>query len=383
MNWNQMQALVPAPGQAPDYARCLEAFPVLEQAKATPQEPRYHGEGDVWTHTCMVVDALLQSADYLAATPDERGVLFFAALLHDVAKHRTTVVDPVTGRIGQPGHSRKGAVDARILLWEAGAPFALREAVCRLIAVHQVPFYCLEDARRPVSPAWTVHELSWQLDIRLLAALAEADMRGRICADQARVLDSIELFRELAREEGCYGAPKAFVDAHTRLSYFRGADVHPDYPLFQTPGSKVTLMCGLPASGKDSWVREHRQGLPVVSYDDAREALGLKHGENDGKAAHHATDMAKALLREARPFVWNATHLSRQMRSKALDLCYAYGAEVRIVYLEQPREELLRRNGKRDTTLSNKALLGMLHRWELPVPSEAHEVRYEVEGAAA
>ena len=266
---------------------------------------------------------------------------------------------------------------------EAGAPFALREAVCRLIAVHQVPFYCLEDARRPVSPAWTVHELSWQLDIRLLAALAEADMRGRICADQARVLDSIELFRELAREEGCYGAPKAFVDAHTRLSYFRGADVHPDYPLFQTPGSKVTLMCGLPASGKDSWVREHRQGLPVVSYDDAREALGLKHGENDGKAAHHATDMAKALLREARPFVWNATHLSRQMRSKALDLCYAYSAEVRIVYLEQPREELLRRNGKRDTTLSNKALLGMLHRWELPVPSEAHEVRYEVEGAAA
>ena len=81
--------------------------------------------------------------------------------------------------------------------------FALREAVCRLIAVHQVPFYCLEDARRPVSPAWTVHQLSWQLDIRLLAALAEADMRGRICADQARVLDSIELFRELAREEGC------------------------------------------------------------------------------------------------------------------------------------------------------------------------------------
>ena len=196
------------------------------------------------------------------------------------------------------------------------------------------------------------------------------------------MLDSIELFRELAREEGCYGAPKAFVDAHTRLSYFRGADVHPDYPLFQTPGSKVTLMCGLPASGRTPGCASAR-ACPWCPYDDAREALGLKHGENDGKAAHHATDMAKALLREARPFVWNATHLSRQMRSKALDLCYAYGAEVRIVYLEQPRDELLRRNGKRDTTLSNKALLGMLHRWELPVPSEAHEVRYEVEGAAA
>ena len=108
------------PRTAPDHARCLEAFPVLEQAKATPQEPRYHGEGDVDAHP-MVVDALLQSADYLAATPDERGVLFFAALLHDVAKHRTTVVDPVTAASASPA-IRKGAVDARILLWEAGAP---------------------------------------------------------------------------------------------------------------------------------------------------------------------------------------------------------------------------------------------------------------------
>ena len=59
-------------------------------------------------------------------------------------------------------------------------------------------------------------------------------------------------------------AQRPFVDAHTRLSYFRGADVHPDYPLFQTPGSKVTLMCGLPASGKDSWVREHRRARGVL-----------------------------------------------------------------------------------------------------------------------
>ncbi|OZI42069.1 metal-dependent phosphohydrolase [Bordetella genomosp. 5] len=382
MNWNQLSRLVPEARQAFDAAQCLAAFPVLEQARTTPQEPAYHGEGDVWTHTCMVVEALIASQDYALATPHERAVLFFAALLHDVAKYRTTVIDPVTGRIGQPGHSRKGAIDARVLLWEAGMPFDQREAVCRLIAVHQVPFYCLEDTRRPVPPVHTVRALSWQLDIRLLAALAEADMRGRICADQARVLDSIELFRELAREEGCYGQPRAFADAHTRVSYFRGADVHPDYPLFQEPGARVTLMCGLPAAGKDSWVREQRAGLPVVSYDDAREALGLRHGQNDGRAAHYALDRARALLREHQAFVWNATHLSEQMRSRALDLCYAYGAEVEIVYLEQPRAELLRRNNRRDTTLSNKALLGMLHRWELPLPTEAHAVRYEVAVAA-
>ncbi|QQK72121.1 AAA family ATPase [Pectobacterium versatile] len=377
MDWNTIRGLVPASGAQPDFADCLDAFPELQRAKETPQEPRYHGEGDVWTHTIMVVESLLQLPDYQNATREQQEILFFAALLHDVAKYRTTVIDPVTGQIGQPGHSRKGAIDARVLLWDAGVPFAIREAICRLISVHQVPFYCLEDERRRVSPIFTIRELSWQLSITLLATLAEADMRGRICQDQARVLDSIELFRELAREEGCYGQPRSFVDAHTRLSYFRGADVHPDYPLFQEPGSKVTVMCGLPASGKDTWVRTHRPNLPVVSFDDARTELGLKHGENEGKAVHWATDKARSLLRTHEPFVWNATHLSQQMRTRTLDLCYAYGAEVEIVYLERPRQELLRRNGKRDTTLSNKTLQGMLTKWELPSPTEAHDVRYE------
>ncbi|GKX44306.1 hypothetical protein SOASR015_33400 [Pectobacterium carotovorum subsp. carotovorum] len=377
MDWNTIRELVPASGVQPDFADCLDAFPVLQRAKETPQEPRYHGEGDVWTHTIMVVESLLQLPDYQTATREQQEILFFAALLHDVAKYRTTVIDPVTGQIGQPGHSRKGAIDARVLLWDAGVPFAIREAICRLISVHQVPFYCLEDERRRVSPIFTIRELSWQLSIPLLATLAEADMRGRICQDQARVLDSIELFRELAREEGCYSQPRSFVDAHTRLSYFRGADVHPDYPLFQEPGSKVTVMCGLPASGKDTWVRTHRPHLPVVSFDDARTELGLKHGENEGKAVHWATDKARSLLRTHEPFVWNATHLSQQMRTRTLDLCYAYGAEVEIVYLERPRQELLHRNGKRDTTLSNKTLQGMLTKWELPSPTEAHNVRYE------
>lgn len=169
---------------------------------------------------------------------------------------------------------------------------------------------------------------------------------------------------------------RGFADAHMRVSYFRGADVHPDYALFQEPGARVTVMCGLPASGKDTWVAKHRAGLPVVSFDDARAQLGLRHGQNEGMVAHAAVDKAKALLRERQPFVWNATHLSQSMRDKTLDLLYAYQAEVEIVYLERPRDELLKRNGRRNTSLSNKALLGMLRKWEVPAPTEAHQVTY-------
>lgn len=371
-SWKQIAALVPhSAHDSVDWAACLDAFPQLELAKTTPQDPIYHAEGDVWTHTQMVVTELLQDGDYAGLSNEERETVFLAALLHDVAKCSTTQIAD-DGRISQPGHSRRGALDARLMLWEAGAPVARREAVCRLIAVHQVPFFAFADSRRGVSPEFMVRELSWQVDLHLLVLLARADIRGRICPDVGNVLVNIELFRELALEEGCLRKPRHFASAETAVRYFRGAELHPDYALHEEPGSRVIVMCGLPASGKNHWVAQHHAGLPVVSFDDARTELGLRHGENEGAAAHHAVDKAKSLLRAKAAFVWNATHLSRQMRGKTLDLCLAYGAQVELVHLEASRSTLLARNSKRDTTLGNAALLGMLHRWEVPLPTEAH-----------
>src|SRR5262249_18520784 len=37
---------------------------------ATPQDAAYHAEGDVWVHTCMVVEALVADPDW-RALPDE------------------------------------------------------------------------------------------------------------------------------------------------------------------------------------------------------------------------------------------------------------------------------------------------------------------------
>ena len=360
-------------GNQVDFAACLALFPVLEQAKTTPQDPVYHGEGDVWTHTQMVVAELLVLADFQAASESEQRILFLAALLHDVAKYRTTVINE-DGRIGQPGHSKKGALDARILLWELGLPFAEREAVCSLIAVHQVPFFAFEDNRHGHTPQWLCHSLSWQTNVRLLCALAEADMQGRVCADKSRALDNIALLRELAREEGCEQTPKVFANEHTRLRYFQGHEVYPDIALQMPQGSKVTLMCGLPASGKNTWVTQHAGGVPVLSYDDTRQRLGLKYGANEGLVAHTVFEMAKTYLREKQDFVWNATHLSAQMRQKNVAVSLAYDAHVRIAYVEADKATLLKRNQARDSSLSNAKLLQMLKHWEMPSVLEAHQL---------
>lgn len=376
MNWKDLQGLVPETGQSPNFEACLEAIPLLRLAVNANQSAPHHREGTAWVHTQMCIEELLALDGYRRLSRADQETVFLGTLLHDIAKWSTAVVDLETGRISHPGHSRRGAIDARVALWGAGAPFEQREAICRLIQAHQYPMWALASSRTGKSPEYLVRWLSWQMSLKSLALLAEADMRGRICDDAQTALDNIELFRELAQEEGCFESPRQFVNDHTRVSYFRGAEVHPDYPLFQENGSQVTVMCGLPASGKNTWTEKNRKGLPVVSFDDAREELEIKHGGNVGAAVHLAIDRAKALLREKAPFVWNATHLSTQMRQKTLDLLFAYNAEVEIVYLESPPQEILRRNARRNTTLTNAGIEKMLCRWDAPVPTEAHKVAY-------
>lgn len=191
-------------------------------------------------------------------------------------------------------------------------PFALREQICRIITVHQLPFFALAGNKQAQSTEFLVHELSHELDLRLLSAVAHADMKGR--------------------EEGCYGQRKAFADAHTHLCYFRGAGIGPGFAHHQPPGLRVVMMWGLPAPARSTGSR------PILAAcrwcrSMTRAAPGLRHGQNEGAAAHCAVDLATELLRARQIFVWNTTHLSAQLRKQTLDQLYAYDAQVELANL--------------------------------------------------
>lgn len=376
--YKQLQKLTPsATGNDIDWQALLGLMPSLSALADTPQDPIYHAEGDVWTHTRMVCAELVKMPDFQTASEERRFVLFYSCLLHDIGKPACTETTP-EGRVTSRGHSRIGAIDARVLLWRAGVPFLMREQICRIIATHQLPFYVLEGDRSGLAPEFIVRKLSWEVCIRDLVTVAKADTLGRINAGASAAWDNTELFAELAREDGCYDGPRAFPDEATRMRYFLSEGKNsPDHPFFTEPGSAVTVLSGLPASGKDTWVQKHAAGRPVVSFDDAREELGVKHGTAAaGAAVHLVIDRAKALLRKKAPFVWNGTNLSMQMRQKTLDLLYSYGALVEIVYLESDETVIKNRNNRRDTTLTNAGIDKMLHKWEVPLPSEAHKVVY-------
>jgi predicted kinase len=366
--------LVPSPASPRlDWGLIADEFAWFRALADCAQDPVHHGEGNVLVHTRMVVDALFGSTEWPLLPPVERRVLLWAALLHDVAKPASTRVD-VDGRISARGHSYKGQLMARRILWEMGAPFWERERICHLITHHQVPFFLLERK----APERLAHLISLQTRCDLLAILAEADARGRTATDVARLLDNIALFREFCDEQGCLDRPRAFASDHSRFLYFRKDSFPPDYEAYDDCQNRVTLLSGLPASGKDTWIAVHSGDREVISLDGLRAVLGIAPTDGQGAVVAAARERARAALRARRPFVWNATNLSRQIRGSLINLCADYRAKIEIVYVEAGPEELARRNGARRNPIPAKAIERMLERWEVPDLSECHTLRIDL-----
>jgi len=359
-----------------DWAELDTRFDWVRAMRGVPQDPIHHAEGDVWIHTRMVLEALCQLPAWRALDPVEREVVFAASLLHDVAKPRCTRTE-LDGRITSRGHSVRGAVFARLLLWRMGIPFAQREAICGLIRHHQAPFFLIEreDAAR------TARAISQSARCDHLALVAEADARGRHCADLQRLLDNTALFRELCDETGCLHEPALFPSAHARLLYLRGDTSDPLYRPHESFRADVVVMSGLPGAGKDSWVRESLGDWSVVSLDDIRHELDVDPGDAQGPVVAHARELAREHLRAGRRFVWNATNLSRQLRTSVVNLFLDYDARVRIVYVEVPERELRAQNRTRAAAVPGPVIERLFERWEVPAPGEAHEVSYVVRHA--
>jgi hypothetical protein len=288
--------------------------------------------GDVHVHTRLVVEALLADPAWQNLERTERESLFWAALLHDVAKPACTRIE-ADGRVTPPGHSRRGQIMARPILGGMGVPFGQREQICHLVTHHQLPFFLIERER----PEHRAHLISYQTRCDLLAILAAADARGRVCPDAARLLDNIALFTELCREGCCLLQPKAFASPHSRFLYFRLEHRTADCEAFDDWENEATLLSGLSGSGKDTWLAANAGGREVISLDDLRENLDVDPAGPQGAVIAAAREQARTLLRTKRPFVWNATNISRQLKTQLIDLFADYKAKVASSIWRRPK----------------------------------------------
>src|SRR5262249_16741250 len=149
-----------------------------------------------------------------------------------------------------------------------------------------------------------------------LALLAEADVRGRVCSDQSRLLENVALFTEYCREEGCLTGPRAFASEHARFLYFRQPGRHPDAPAHADFRAEGVLMAGRPGAGKDHLVRHNLPDWEVIALDGLRSELDVDPADDQGAVVNRARELAREYLRQGKSFVWNATNVSRQLRTR-------------------------------------------------------------------
>ncbi|NOR60946.1 MAG: AAA family ATPase [Rhodobacteraceae bacterium] len=367
-----MLRLEPFVPHAPDWrvgwAALWPVCPHFAPLDACPQDPLHHGEGDVGIHTRMVVEALVGLPEWRALPPEDRALLFWAACLHDIGKPATTKQED--GRITSRGHSRVGALMAREWLREVGAPFAWREALCGLIAHHQLPFWLNE---RP-SPQRLAISTAQDCRADWLCLHARADALGRICQDQQAVLDNVALAREVFSEAGCLSGPYPFANAESRLAFWERPERAADYPAFEDFRCTAYVMSGLPGAGKDTWIRQNLPQLPMVSLDAIRAQNGVSPRGNQGRVIQAANEQARVHLRARQDFVWNGTNVTRQNRARLTKLLRDYKARIHMVYIEVPPNVGRQQNKGRGRVVPEAVIAGLERKLEPPTLSEAHEV---------
>ena len=112
----------------------LRFFPELQALVGCEQDPHWHPEGDVWTHTglCLDVFAAERSGD-----PWEDLVVGLAVLCHDLGKPEKSY--RAGDRIRSPGHAEAGEAPTRALLARLTDQRDLVDQVLPLVREHGHP----------------------------------------------------------------------------------------------------------------------------------------------------------------------------------------------------------------------------------------------------
>ena len=159
--------------------KALRFFPELEALIGVPQDPTWHPEGCVWTHTLMVVD---EAAKLRVGEEKNDLVLMFGTLCHDFGKPETTIWKD--GHWRSPAHDVMGMQPTEKFLRRLTDEASLIEKVTVLVREHLRPSMLYND-REKVTPG-AIRRLALRVSIPELLLIAEADHFGRTTEDALR-----------------------------------------------------------------------------------------------------------------------------------------------------------------------------------------------------
>jgi len=184
-----------------------QVLPEMEPLYDCPQDAEWHPEGDVWTHTLMVIDESRRRNDDLDRA--RLATVMLGAVCHDLGKPATTQF--IDGRIRSLDHEEQGVAPASALLdrlnVNAFDGYDVRRQVLGITAQHLKPGSWFK-VRDEVGDG-AFRRLAHKVDLELLARVAKSDCEGRGGGFDCSAMD---WFVGRARELGVeHAAPQPLV----------------------------------------------------------------------------------------------------------------------------------------------------------------------------
>jgi len=169
----------------------LKHFSELELLVDCEQDKEYHPEGDVWVHTLMTLDEMVNHK----TSDDYRDLyLFYALLCHDLGKPFCT--KEINGRITSLSHESLGVEPTISFLSKITNEKKFIEKIVPLVKNHLAPFQLYKSD----SSIKAVKRLSLKCNIEDLCIVCLSDCKGRTIKDKDKCDKAISWVLEKARE---------------------------------------------------------------------------------------------------------------------------------------------------------------------------------------
>lgn len=240
----------------------IEHFPEIAALRGVPQEPEWHPEGDVWTHTKHCLDALVLDPAWKLAGPEQRRILMFAVLSHDFGKPTTTERIEKNGqwRWTSPRHAKEGLKPTDSFLARIGAPHRLAPPIRPMVQFHLAH----HDSGEALPTDSQIRRLARKLapaNIADLTTLMRADANGRPPREDPDTLERLNYLEQRAKELAVIdAAPVPLVQGRDLIA--RGLKPGPTFtPVLAAAYEAQLAGAFTDSAGSSRWLDSHlKQG---------------------------------------------------------------------------------------------------------------------------
>lgn len=356
---------------------------LVQRLKDTPQNPRYHAEGNVYNHTQLVLDHYFQYAEKNELSQSEKVIYYWAAVLHDLGKIEVTRWE--WGRWRASGHEEAGVSIARdILMGRPEVSEAERKAILSLVRWHHIPLRWGLQQRKLEDYIL----LGTQVDIEQVGLFGTFDLKGRECEDKDKVLNLASQFQQeiVPQVQEALGT---YQELQIRYKSLDTRQQDALWTAFSNRESKliqqllkinlpkreekipqVIMTIGTPRSGKSHYIEEQ-----YPHYHRLESTIFENNKISTQKLDLFKTEISSHLDKKSF-LALDGSHLEVNLRQNLANHIRSEGARLQYIFFERSFAQLKVQNRLSANPLEERILQAAHKELHLPHPWEAHGIQF-------